>query len=602
VTITAVIFDVGGVLAHPGATEFPQVFFGSRDADSDHPWHRLERGEITMAQALPLLGVPPGPPAPPRPYTLDEGYLEVAEQLAEAGFKLALCTNTPRESAPLWQALYPWAEVFEVIVRSCDVGVRKPNPRLVHAALERLGSAPGETVFVDDLPANRSSARTLGVTTIAGGGPDGIARLRELTGVGAGAARRIVGPRGPRRPPVRNRGDRLLADVLFEPAHNADPYPLLHQLREISPMHQLADNPIWYATRYADCREVLRDSEFLKVTEYQALDFATAEPVPPPPAGTVLPLAFIDPPDHTRIRKVMNAGFTRRRVDELRPWLRGLAGEVVEKALSPEPVDIVEAISYPLAMHVICDLVGVPTGARDAFRSLMRDAAVLFEPALPPDRTYDAVVAIRAMTEFFTELGSAATGLLRDLLAEARQADEVSAADVIANITFMFFAGFETVAHLISTTLYLMSTHPDQYALIAAQPELADQAAQEVSRYHSPVQTSSRIASVDTEIGGTPLPAGTVVVTMLGAANRDPAAYPDPDRFDIVRGGPPALAFGAGIHYCLGARLAQLEAAVILESLVAAGVRSITLGRAEWKHAIVLRGFDLLELSFTRGG
>jgi cytochrome P450/FMN phosphatase YigB (HAD superfamily) len=606
-TVAAIIFDVGGVLAHPGAGQFAEAFFGGRDADSDHPWHRLERGELTMAQAMPLLQLPPGvrggpdgaaPLRPPRPYTLDEDYLELAEQLAEAGFRLALCTNTPREAAPLWQALYPWADVFDVIVRSCDVGARKPDVRMVRAALEQLGSAPAETLFVDDLPANRESASALGVTTVDGSGPEGIALIRELTGVAADAPRKVVGYRGPRRPPARSRGDRLLVDVMFAPEHNADPYPLLRELRETSPMHQLSGSAVWYATRYDDCRQVLRDAGFMKNTEYMALDFVTGEAVPPPPAGMVLPLAFIDPPDHTPIRRVMNSGFTKRRLDGWRPWLRGLATEVVGKALVAGPVDVVEAISYPMAQQVICDLVGVPKDARNDFRILMRDASVIFEPSLPPDRTFDAITAIAEMTEFLTELGDTQEGLLRDLLHEARAAGDVSDQDVIANVTFMFFAGFETVAHLLSIALFLMSTHPEQYALLAASPELAAQAAQEVSRYHSPVQTNSRVASHDLELGGTPIPAGNVVVTMIGAANRDPAAFADPDRFDITRGGPQPLAFGTGIHYCLGAQLAPLEATVILESLVEAGVRQITPERADWKHAIVLRGFDYLELGF----
>lgn len=599
-TIAVIIFDVGGVLAHPGAGQFPETFFGGQEADSDHPWHRLERGELTMVQAMPLLQMPPGPPRPPRPYTLDEDYLQLAEQLAEAGFRLALCTNTPRETAPLWQALYPWADVFDLIVRSCDVGTRKPDVRMVRTALDRLGSTPEETLFVDDLPANRESARTLGVTTVDGGGPDGIARIRELTGVATEAPRKVVGPRGPRRPPVRNRSDRLLVDVLFAPEHNADPYPLLRELREISPMHQLADNPIWYTTRYDDCRQVLCHPDFVKVSEYMSLDFVTGEAVPPPPSGMVLPLAFIDPPEHTPIRRVMNSGFTRRRLDGWRPWLRGLATEIVERALSAgRPVDVVEAISYPMAMQVICDLIGVPKSARNGFRSLMRNASVFFEPSLPPDQTFDAITAVIEMTEILTELGDTEEGLLRDLLHEARATGDVSDQDVIANVTFMFFAGFETVAHLISIMLFLMSTHPDQYALLAASPELAASAAQEGSRYHSPVQTSSRIASRDLELAGTPIPAGNVVVVMLGAANRDPAAYPDPDRFDITRRGPQPLAFGTGIHYCLGARLAQLEATVILESLVETGVRQILPLHADWKLAIVLRGFDKLELGFS---
>lgn len=597
--IRAVIFDVGGVLAEPGPGPFAETFFGGRERDSDHPWHRLERGELTMAEAMPLLQMPPGRPRPPPPYTLKDDYLELAEQLAEAGFKLALCTNTPRETAPLWQALYPWADVFEVIIRSCDVGARKPNPRMVRAALEGLGCGPEESLFVDDLPANRESARSLGVTPVEGGGPEGIARIRELTGVGPGAPRKAVGPRGPRRPPVRSHGDRLLTSVLFEPEHRADPFPLLRELRETSPVHQLAGFPIWYTTRYDDCHKVLRTPEFVKVTEYLALDFVTGDPVPPPPAGMVLPMAFIDPPEHTPIRRVMSSGFTRRRMDTLRPWLRDLASGLVKAAAAVEgPVNVVEAISYPLAMRVICDLVGVPKSGRDAFRSLMRDASVIFEPSLPPDRLFRAINAIIDMTEYFTKMGDAEEGLLRDLLRAGREAGDVSDDDVIANVSFLFFAGFETVAHLISTTLFLMATCPDQYALLRASPELADRAAQEVSRYHSPVQTNSRIASCDLDFAGVRLPAGTVVVTMLGAANRDPAAYPDPDRFDISRPGPPPLTFGGGIHYCLGARLALLESAVVLESLIEAGVQRITLERADWKHAIVLRGFDQLDLRF----
>ena len=600
-TVEAVIFDVGGVLAHPAPGQFTEEFFGGRDADSDHPWHRLERGELTMAQAMPLLDLPPGPPRPPKPYTLDEQYLALAEQLAAAGVRLALCTNTPREAAPLWQALYPWADVFDVVIRSCDVGARKPDARMVRAALDQLGADPRRTLFVDDLPANRESAAELGVRTVDGGGPEGIARIRELTGLRPDALRRTPGYRGPRRPTVRNRADQLIVDVLFAPEHNDDPYPLLRELRETSPLHQLSGNPIWYATRYDDCRDVLRHADFVKATEYMSLDLVTGEAVPPPPAGMVLPLAFIDPPQHTPVRRVMNAGFTRRRLDGWRPWLRGLAGEIVSSALETAaggPLDVVEAISYPMAMRVICDLVGIPAGARDDFRILMRDASVIFEPALPPDRTYEAISAIMEMTAFLTGLGDTRDGLLQDLLREGRAAGDVCDQDVVANITFLFFAGFETVAHLLSITQFLMSTHPDQFALLAASPELAAQAAQECGRYHSPVQTNSRAAARDLELGGTTIPTGNAVVTMSGAANRDPAAYPDPDRFDITRRGPAPLTFGTGIHYCLGAQLAPLEATVMLEALVEAGIREIIPVQADWKHAIVLRGFDTLRLEF----
>jgi len=597
--VRAIIFDVGGVLAEPSAGQFPEAFFGSRDQDSDHPWHRLERGELTMVQAMTLLPMPPGPPRPPRPYTLKEDYVELAEQLAEAGFKLALCTNTPLQAAPLWQSLYPWGDVFEVIIRSCDIGARKPDVRMVRAALDKLGSAPEATLFVDDLPANRESASTLGVTTIDGGGPAGIALIRELTGIAATAPRKPIAYRGPRRPPVRDRGDKLLVDVMFDPSHRVDPFPLLRELRETSPLHQLAGFPIWYATRYQDCQEVLRKPEFVKVTEHLPVDFVTGEAVPPPPPGAPLPLAFIDPPQHTPVRRLMASAFTRQRLDTLRPWLHDLAKGIVGKALAAKgPVNVVEAIAYPLAMRVICDLIGVKESERHDFRALMRDASVMFEPSLPPDRMYEATNAIIEMTEYITELGDSEEGLARDLLRAARAAGDVSDADVIANVSFLFFAGFETVAHLLSATLFLMSAHPEQYALLTASPDLAERAAQEISRYHTPVQTGTRLASRDLEFAGKHLPAGAVVVTMLSAANRDPEAFPDPDRFDITRRGPLPMTFGGGIHACLGFRLALLEVTVLLESLLEAGVRRIAVERADWKQTIVLRGFDNLEVRF----
>ncbi len=601
-SFTAVIFDVGGVLADPGDDAFVEGFFGGRDADTDHPWHRWERGELTMAEAMPLLDLPPGRPRPPKPYVLNEDYLALAEQLAEAGFGLALCTNTPREASPLWQALYPWGEIFEVIVRSCDIGARKPDPRMVQSALSQLGCAPDEALFVDDLPANRASAEALGVITVDGGTPDGMDRIRELTGLESDAPRKVPGYRGPQRPKVKNRGDQLLSDVLFSPEHKTDPYPIFKELREFSRLHQLSDKPVWYATGYEDCQSVLRHPDFVKSTEYMSVDTVTGEPVPPPPATVALPLAFIDPPDHARVRRVMNSGFSKHRLDDWRPKLQelatGLVGEAVSATRSGEPVDVVETVSYPMAQQVICDMVGVPKSVRDDFRRLMRAAANVFEPGLPPTRTYEAITAVIEMTDFLTELGGSTEGLLSDLLEQAREAGDVSDEEVVSNVTFMFFAGYETVAHLISTTLFMMSTHPEQYARLTASPELATAAAVEVARCHSPVQTNLRAAARDLELGGTVIPAGHIVMTMLGAANRDPDAFEDPDRFDIGRGGPVPLSFGAGIHYCLGVHLATQEVALVLQSLVAAGVREIHHEHARWKQAIVLRGFEHLALTF----
>jgi hypothetical protein len=609
--IRAVVFDVGGVLVHPPAVGdlAPDGLFGSSEVDSDHPWHRLERGELTIAQLQRLVGGPQVPagrrPGPPPPYALGTDFVELAEQLSAAGFTLALCTNAVRELVSLWWGLYSWDELFSVVVRSYEVGARKPDPALLEATLARLGMLPEETVFVDDLAANIAAAERLGMVTVRvdTDRAEALARIRELTGLPADAPRAAVRPPGLRRPAAQNHADELLLAVLFDAGAREDPYPLLHELRSIAPVHQLAGRPVWYVSRYTDCRTVLRDRRFVKVASGPTLDFVTGEAVPPPPPGSAPPLPFLDPPRHTAVRGVMGAGFAKGRMRALEPQLRATADDLLAPVLRAGGGEVVEQVSYPMAIRVICDLVGVPEPDREMFRRLVREASMTFEPGLSPDAMFVAVSAIFTMTDYFTRLARVARrgkagGLLSMLLAEA-DASGLPDDDVVASVVFLFSAGFETVAHLISTTVFLLATHPEQLAIVRDQADLAAAAVEEAGRFHSPVQLDSRMVGEDVELSGVRIPRNNVAVTLLGAANRDPASYADPDQFDVRRRGPAPLTFGSGIHYCLGGPLAMMEAATVVERLLAAGVRHLDVVKdgLTWKDAMVLRGFDRLTVA-----
>jgi cytochrome P450/FMN phosphatase YigB (HAD superfamily) len=611
--IKAVVFDVMGVLVRPPMVtgRAPVGMFGPDDADSDHPWHRLERGEITLREAQRLVGPPPAggdvaAAGPVPPFALIPEMVELAEQLAAAGFRLALCTNAVRELTGLWSTLYAWDDLFPIVVRSCYEGARKPDPALYERTLLRLGARADETLVLDDSAANLATAARLGMVPVRVT-PDvaeAVAAVRALTGLAADADRLPVGPPGLRRPVAASATDELLLAVLFDTATRENPFPLLHELRDTAPVHRLADRPVWYASRYDDCRTILRDPRFVKVPDGPALDFITGEPVPPPPPGLVPPVPFIDPPEHTAIRGVMAAGFTKSRLAALTPAITAAVDELAGPLVAAGGGEIVEGLSYPLAIRVICDLVGVPVDDRAGFRRLVRDASMTFEPSLPPDDMFVAVTAIFEMTTYFTALARRARrgevgGVLPILLAAADDAG-VTDDDVVASVVFLFSAGFETVAHLVSTTLYLLATHPDHYALLRAEPDLADAFVQEAGRLQSPVQLDSRmVGDADVVLSGVTVPAGSVAVTLLGAANRDPAVYPDPDRFDVRRAGPPPLTFGAGIHYCLGGRLAALEAATVIARLVASGASRLRVAGLRWKDAMVLRGFDELRLELT---
>ncbi|WP_427894453.1 cytochrome P450 [Kribbella sp. GL6] len=336
----------------------------------------------------------------------------------------------------------------------------------------------------------------------------------------------------------------ILQDLL-SPAGRADPFPLYAAAHRLGPLLPVTDD-ILLAVGYAAVNDVLRKPAFE----------IPAEPSSRPSLDLMQrSILRANPPDHGRMRSLISQVFTPRRVAELRPAVEAAVDGLLDGL--PDEVDFMDRFAFQLPVSVICELLGVPPGDRHRFRPLASDLTAALELTDTADDAADAAAA---------ELGAYFAGLIQDpppdglLAALVAARERLSDEELLANLILLLVAGFETTTDLLGNGLALHFQHPE-LPIDAAYVE-------EVLRYDSPVQVTTRVARADTEIAGTPVPAGSNVVLLLGAANRDPERFPDPDRFDPRRPGNKPLSFGAGAHICLGNTLARLEAAVALPRLL----------------------------------
>jgi cytochrome P450 len=323
----------------------------------------------------------------------------------------------------------------------------------------------------------------------------------------------------------------------------------------------------WLVTRYEDVRVVLSDPRFTRALYYdgapclvQPGDFSTGE----------RSIVNLDPPDHTRLRRLAAQAFTARRIAALRPMIQRFTDELLDAMAGQEqPVDLVEQFAFPLPTAVMCEILGVPFAGRERFR---RWSEVLVTPlAYTPALVEQArVEGAQDMTELVAGKRAHPGEDILSALVHAQEGDDrLTDAELIDLGTQLLFAGHETTVTLISTGLVLLCTHPDQLAALRADPELATGAVEEIMRYDGPVENSLvRMALEDVEVAGTVIRKGEGVVAMMSAANRDPRVFPEPGRFDIKRRDATQLGFGHGIHFCLGAPLARLTTEVALRTLL----------------------------------
>ncbi|MGW2050145.1 cytochrome P450 family protein [Streptomyces sp. NPDC001858] len=405
----------------------------------------------------------------------------------------------------------------------------------------------------------------------------------------------------------------------------ADPYPAYARLREAGPVHRITGTdglPAWLVTRYDDVRRALADPRL-------SLDKRNSRPggyrglaLPPALDANLLNM---DPPDHTRIRRLVSRAFTPRRVAALRAPIRETADALLDAIEPLGRADLIASYAAPLPIAVICDLLGVPPHDRRDFRS-WTDALVAPDPAEPSRAKH----AVGSMLAFFTRLiadkrQNPADDLLSALIAvrdernddenddeangrkngkadgEAVGADRLSEDELMSLAFLILFAGYENTVHLIGNATVALLGHPGQLAALRADPGLLGPAVEELARYDGPAPLAiRRFPTEDLTIGGVTVPAGDTVLLGLAAAHRDPARFSDPDRLDLGRDATGHLALGHGIHYCLGAPLARLETEIALAALLDRFPRlSLAVPPDALRRRPSMRARGLLELPVT---
>ena len=398
--------------------------------------------------------------------------------------------------------------------------------------------------------------------------------------------------------------DELVRRILADPDVIPDPYPLLRELRETSPVHRSGFSDAWILTRFEDCRAALNDPRFGSPEsgeEVRSLMESSSELMP----ERTRSLPYLNPPEHTRVRSQVSRAFSPSRVERLRSAVKTMTNELLDDVAGSGECDLVEALAFPLPANVISELVGIPAEDRDWLRPLVTDVSALLEPNLQPLERAQAAASEAKVYEYLEQLiqhkqAEPADDLLSALLAPDNGEDRLTLQEVAVMILLIYAAGFETTTILISNTVLTLLRHPDQLARLRADRSLVSSAVDEVLRFEPPVQIDGRFVRADAEIGGQTIPQGHRVLLMLGAANRDPAVVDEPERFDVGRRDVPMLSFAYGIHYCLGAALARVEGQVVLEALLD-GFNTWTLldDNPPWIPRIGLRGLSQLPVSLS---
>ena len=355
----------------------------------------------------------------------------------------------------------------------------------------------------------------------------------------------------------------------LDPAYRANPHPFLARLREGDPVNQTPVG-IWRLTRYADVERLLRDVP----TGVRMSDGGTLRPSP----VTGSPSEFMlsqDPPNHTRLRRLVSSAFTPTAVGRMREHVQEIVDRQLDRVLPEGRMDVIADLALPVPSTVICEMMAIPLEDRERFTDWTSDATHLLATIFsPPEVIERGIVAVEGLRAYFENLiaerrANLGTDLLSELIRAEEAGDRLSNSELIAQSIGLLIAGFETTIGLIGNGVLALLRHPEQLALLRARPELIAGAVEECLRYDGPILLTVRYLREDTEFGGTVIPKESMVWAMMSAAHRDPAAFPDPDRFDITRSGTPNLAFGGGIHYCLGAHLARMEAQAAIGTLVA---------------------------------
>jgi cytochrome P450 len=404
-------------------------------------------------------------------------------------------------------------------------------------------------------------------------------------------------------------GAELSLSHVLRPEIAADPYPLYHRLRSDDSVRWDAPLNAWVVTRYADVQSALGDARL----SAERINLST-EWLPEAMRKTLGPvfralsrqMLFLDPPDHTRLRGLVNKAFTPRVVEGMRPHIQAIVDDLLGAVQEAGRMDVIQDFAYPLPAIVIAEMLGVPSEDRDKFRIWSDDFGALIGRS---DLTLDgATRALRGVAEFmdyFRDIvarrrASPRDDLMQALIAAEDRGDALTEEELLANCVLLLAAGHGTTTHLIGNGLLALLRNPDQLRQLRDDPSSIAAAVTELLRYDSPVQATGRIAAEALPIGARRVGVGKGVILCLGAANRDPEQFADPDRLDIGRRENRPIAFGHGIHFCLGAPLARIEAQIAFATLLRRlpGLRLET-DVLEWEPSLSFRGLARLPVAFA---
>src|SRR4051812_12945028 len=400
-------------------------------------------------------------------------------------------------------------------------------------------------------------------------------------------------------------------EPLFDPLSPEfirDPYPHYKRLRTTDPMHLTAFGA-FVASRHAEASLVLRDrrfgKDFVERTKRRYGPKIMEEPVFRNMSHWMLQQ---DPPDHTRLRGLVVKAFTARRVEDMRPRIQQIVDQTLDRIAGQGHMDLIEDFAFRLPVTIICDMLGIPEEHREVFYTSSRDGGRLLDPVpLSPAEIAQGNAGNLMAQAYFQQLfelrrKNPGDDLTTQLVQAEEDGSKLSNEELTGNIILLFGAGHETTVNLIGNGLLALHRNPDQLALLKSNPELITNAVEEFLRYDSSAQLTGRVALEDIDdLGGKKIPKGESVLCLLGSATRDPAVYPDrPDRLDIPRPKIRPLSFGGGIHLCLGAQLARIEAEVAISTLLRRlpDLRLDNAENPEWRPTFVLRGLKNLPASW----
>ena len=391
----------------------------------------------------------------------------------------------------------------------------------------------------------------------------------------------------------------------FLPEFRRDPYPFYRRLREADPVHW---NPpgIWVLTRHADAVSMLRSTRmsvdfhnsdlYEMFRQMQGIDPETERPAS---------MLFRDPPDHTRLRSLVTKAFTVKRIDDLKPRMQQIVDELLDVALERGEMDVVADLAYPLPVKVICEMLGVPEEDHHRFHRWSADLVSTLDPMTGPEVMARALDASAAFDAYFSELiaerrTERRDDLLSALIAAEEEGGRLSEDELLIQLELLLVAGHETTVNLISSGTLALLQNPSEMRRLREDPALIKTGVEELLRYYPPVQLTGRIPLEDMRIGDVHVLRGQQVLALVGAANRDPEAFDEPDRLDLSREPNRHIAFGGGIHHCLGAALARAEGQVAIGSLIRRAGQLEPVGdEPVWKETITLRGLAELPVRLS---